>query len=349
MNILPADIDAGQFLTFASTMPVIDVRSPGEWEQGHIPGSVNVPLFDNEERAKVGTAYVKKGKDIAIELGHTIASRKTEYYLEGIRKLDANRGLLLHCWRGGLRSEKTAAFYASHGYKMFVLKGGYKAYRKYIRQQFALPRPILVLGGYTGTGKTQILNELKKVGQQVIDLESLANHRGSLFGHLGNQSQPTTEQFENNLYDCWQALDPEKVIWIEHESLTIGEVYLPDSFYNTMQHSNLFFLELEKQLRIQRLVDEYGNYDKNSLLNSIRKLSPFIGKAESKYTIKSLKNNELHDVASHLLDHYDKTYSNSLKRRPIDGLHRVALTGSDPTENAKIILQKAVSLGITAK
>ena len=224
-------IPAEQFLLMARSLPVIDVRSPGEYRKGHILGAFNIPLFTNEERAEVGTLYVQTGKEPAINLGQEIAVQKTDYYLEEIAKAAPQKQALLHCWRGGMRSAKIATFYEEAGYRIFVLEGGYKAYRKYIRHQFSSGKPVILIGGYTGSGKTEILNNIHKQGHQVIDLEALAHHKGSSFGHLGQDEQPTTEQFENDLFAQWEKIDSLKHLWLEHESMKIGNVLLPDTFY----------------------------------------------------------------------------------------------------------------------
>jgi len=330
----------------ALRLPVIDVRSPGEFMQGHIPGAHNIPLFDNEERARVGTTYVKIGKEPAIELGKVIAGEKTDYYLNAIRDVAPDKKMLLHCWRGGMRSAKIAAFFAEAGYQVFVLEGGYKAYRGYIRKQFSSGRQIFLIGGYTGSGKTGILKEIIKLGHQIIDLEALACHKGSNFGHLGQNAQPTTEQFENNLYKLWSELDPLKPLWLEHESMSIGTVTLPDTFHAAMLNGTLFFIELPKDYRIKRLVDEYACFEKPVLQAVLEHLGQFMGTFQAREVLVALQNDDFEKVADIALTYYDKLYANSLVRRPVQKIVSLPLTAGSVKDHAEIILNHALGEGV---
>jgi tRNA 2-selenouridine synthase len=339
--LAPETITPEHFLRLAFRLPVIDVRSPGEFLQGHVPGAFNIPLFDNEERARVGTTYVKIGKEPAIELGKSIAGEKTDYYLDAIRKVAPGKQMLLHCWRGGMRSAKIAAFYAEAGCKVFVLEGGYKAYRGYIRKQFSSGRQIFLIGGYTGSGKTGILNEIKKAGHQVIDLEALACHKGSNFGHLGQNIQPTTEQFENDLYLQWAHTEPLKPLWIEHESMNIGRITLPDTFYTAMRNGVLFFIELPKAYRVSRLVNEYACFEKPVLQAVLEHLGQFMGSYQAREVLLALQNDDFEKVADITLVYYDKLYENSLNRRPVRKIVKLPLLPGDMKDHATIILKQA--------
>ncbi len=320
------------------------MRSPGEFLQGHIPGAHNIPLFDNDERARVGTTYVKIGKESAIELGKSIAGEKTHYYLDAIEKVVPEKQMLLHCWRGGMRSAKIAAFFAENGYKVFVLEGGYKAYRGYIRKQFSSGRPVFLIGGYTGSGKTGILKEIGKLGHQIIDLEALACHKGSNFGHLGQHTQPTTEQFENDLHSQWAELEPLKPLWLEHESMNIGSVTLPDTFHAAMLNGTLFFIELPKAYRIHRLVDEYACFEKPVLQAVLEHLGQFMGAYQAREVLLALQNDDFEKVADISLAYYDKLYENSLSRRPVRKMIRITLEPGIVKEHAEIILNHALAV-----
>jgi len=335
--LTPEILTPEQFLQMAICLPVIDVRSPGEFLQGHIPGAFNIPLFDNEERARVGTTYVKIGKETAIELGKSIAGEKTDYYLDAIRAFTPDKHMLLHCWRGGMRSAKIAAFYAEAGYKVFVLEGGYKAYRGYIRKQFTSGRPIFLIGGYTGSGKTEILQEIGKQGYQIIDLEALACHKGSNFGHLGQHAQPTTEQFENDLYQQWSELEPLKPLWLEHESMNIGNITLPNTFHAAMLNGVLFFLELPKAYRIKRLVDEYACFEKPVLNAVLQHLGQFMGSYQAREVLKALENDDFEKVADFSLTYYDKLYDNSLVRRPVKRIVRIPISGGNVMSHVEVL------------
>ena len=343
--MIPQILTPEQFLFQAESLPVIDVRSPGEFHQGHIPGAHNIPIFDNEERARVGTTYVKIGKEPAIELGKSIAGEKTDYYLDAIRAVAPDKQMLLHCWRGGMRSAKIAQFYADAGYKVSLLEGGYKAFRGYIRKQFSTERPIFLIGGYTGSGKTAILKEIGKLSNQTIDLESLACHKGSNFGHLGQLSQPTTEQFENNLYAKWAELDPAKPLWLEHESMNIGSIYLPDTFRNAMLGGVLFFIDVPKADRIKRLVAEYACFQKSDLQSVLEHLGVYMGSYQSHEAMLALQNNDFEKVADLTLSYYDKLYENSLSRRPVRSIVKITLPSGSVASNAEIILQRALEEG----
>lgn len=338
----PETLTPEQFLLLALRLPVIDVRSPGEFLQGHIPGAHNIPLFDNDERARVGTTYVKIGKEPAIELGKSIAGEKTDYYLNAIREVAPEKQMLLHCWRGGMRSAKIAAFFAEAGYKVFVLEGGYKAYRGYIRKQFSSGRPIFLIGGYTGSGKTGILNKIGKMDHQIIDLEALACHKGSNFGHLGQDTQPTTEQFENDLYSQWAELDQLKPLWLEHESMNIGSVTLPDTFHAAMLKGKLFFIELPKDYRIKRLVDEYACFEKPVLQTVLEHIGQYMGSYQAREVLVALQNDDFEKVADITLVYYDKLYANSLTRRPVEKIVRIPLPSGTLKEHAEIILKHAL-------
>lgn len=338
----PETLTPEQFLLLALRLPVIDVRSPGEYLQGHIPGAHNIPLFDNDERARVGTTYVKIGKEPAIELGKIIAGEKTDYYLSAIKVVAPDKQMLLHCWRGGMRSAKIAAFFAEAGYKVYVLEGGYKAYRGFIRKQFSSGRQIFLIGGYTGSGKTGILAEIGKMDHQIIDLEALASHKGSNFGHLGQNAQPTTEQFENNLSSLWAELDPLRPLWLEHESMSIGSVTLPDSFHAAMLKGKLFFIELPKDYRIQRLVNEYACFEKPVLQAVLEHLGQYMGSYQAREVLLALQNDDFEKVADITLAYYDKLYENSLVRRPVQQVVRIPMESGSVKEHAEIILNHAL-------
>ncbi len=342
----PEILSPEQFLLLALRLPVIDVRSPGEFQQGHVPGAHNIPLFDNDERARVGTTYVKIGKEPAIELGKTIAGEKTSYYLDAVNEIVPEKHMLLHCWRGGMRSAKIAAFYTEYGYKVYVLEGGYKAYRGFIRKQFSSGRPLFLIGGYTGSGKTAILKQIGCLGYQIIDLEALANHKGSNFGHLGQLEQPTTEQFENNLYRQWSELEPLRPLWLEHESMSIGSIYLPDTFRAAMMDAVLFFIDVPKADRIRRLVDEYACFDKTELMKVLEHLAKFMGSFQSREAMQALQNDDFEKVADLTLGYYDKLYANSLLRRPVRQTIKIPLSSGTTGDHAGIILKHALEQGV---
>ena len=210
--------DIKSFLELGKELPIVDVRTPAEFEQGHIPGAHNIPLFSNEERAVVGTLYKKQGKDIATIKGLEFVGPNMANFAKQAKKLAVDNKILVHCWRGGMRSASMAWLFNTVGLDAQTLEGGYKAYRQYIRASFEWPYKVVILGGLTGSGKTDILKEMHKMGAQFVDLEGTAHHRGSSFGQIGQGTQPTNEQFENNLAEVWIKQDAEEIIWLEDES-----------------------------------------------------------------------------------------------------------------------------------
>lgn len=257
--------------------PIVDVRSPSEYEEGHIAGAINLPLFSDEERDRVGTTYTKVGKYEAIDLGLDIVGPKMSHLSKKAKSIGENGKLRIHCWRGGMRSEKMAWLFELVGLEVTLLVGGYKAFRNYLLDEFGNLKKLIVLHGPTGTGKTEILHELQKQGEQIIDLEKRANHKGSAFGALGMGPQPTTAQFHNSLFDDILKLNTSRRIWIESESLTIGKVYLPEPLWEAMNLSSVIEIKMDKSIRASRIVDEYGQIDKELLASSIEKIKNRFG------------------------------------------------------------------------
>ena len=205
-------VDTLAFLSCRPKVPIIDVRSPGEFADGHIPGALNVPLFTNDERALVGTSYKEKGPDKALLLGLDIVGPKmSQIASDGKRYAGPGGTVAIHCWRGGKRSGSVGWLLSTAGLDVQLLEGGYKAYRSVVLQFFEkCPIEFIVVGGRTGSRKTAVLHELQRRGEQVVDLEGLANHKGSAFGWINESPQPTTQQFENNLYDLLSSFDPDR-------------------------------------------------------------------------------------------------------------------------------------------
>jgi tRNA 2-selenouridine synthase len=334
-------IEPTSFLKQSTRFPVIDVRSPGEFEQGHVPGAINIPLFDDSERAVVGTLYVQTGRKDAILRGLDFALPKTSWYLESLNDRCSPGKILLHCWRGGLRSALMAEVFSNAGYEVDVLTGGYKAYRRFIRGELAGQAQVVVLGGYTGSGKTALLHAIASKGEQVVDLEGLACHKGSVFGALGQASQPTNEQFENNLYARWSELDRSRMVWLEDESRMIGRVTLPDPVVDHISSGNLIRVELDVAIRINRLVKEYSGFDKQLLTEAINRIGERLGGARTSEAITALKNHSFKDVAAIILSYYDKAYLFSMTRRKCNNIHEFMISGDDFEAEASRIIEFA--------
>jgi tRNA 2-selenouridine synthase len=331
-------IEIEEFLELAENIPVIDVRSPSEYQHAHIPGAYNLPLFNDSERARVGTLYKKTGRDEAILLGLEIAGKKLADLVQAARKIAPGKKILIHCWRGGMRSSSLAWLLNTAGFETKVLNGGYKSYRRYIKSQFSRKAKIVVLGGMTGSGKTEILQELAKMNQQVIDLEKLAHHKGSAFGALGQEEQYSTEQFENLLFNDWKKLDLNKISWIEDESQAIGQIRIPEEIYLQMRQSPLVFIKMPKGLRIERLNKEYGDFDKELLINSIERIKKRLGGQNVNLALEAIKSNDIKKAIDISLTYYDKAYLYGLSKRNIKSVFECEINQLNPEENARVVL-----------
>lgn len=334
-------ISPEEFYHLSKNISIVDVRSPQEFETGHIPGAHNIPIFSNEERIIVGTKYKKSGKESSVLSGLEIVGRKLRSFAEESRKLAKNNKLLVHCWRGGMRSTSMAWLFETVGINTYILEGGYKAFRNYGKSQLAESKKLIVVGGLTGSGKTETLLKIKEKGEQVIDLEGLANHKGSVFGALGQDPQPTNEQFENNLIYEWLDLDNTKPIWLEDESHSIGSNWIPEELFNLMRTTSVIKMELPKSERIKRLVNEYAGFDAKFLEDCILRIGKRLGGQNVKAALESLQNGQLATVADITLAYYDKSYSFGLNQRTNNTIYPVALEADDPEKNAEILIEFA--------
>ncbi|MEM6773089.1 MAG: tRNA 2-selenouridine(34) synthase MnmH, partial [Bacteroidota bacterium] len=253
-------ISAEQWFTASSWSDyvLLDVRSPGEYRAGCLPGAKSLPLFTDEERATVGTLYKQESPDAALLTGLEIAGGKMRWLVERARELAPEGKVVVHCWRGGQRSGSVAWLLEKGGFEVAQLRGGYKASRRFIRQYLQQsPHEFRVLSGPTGSGKTPILLAMRAQGAHVIDLEGIANHKGSSFGAICEAPQPSTEQFENLLFAALSSIPPGATVWLEDESRMIGHVYLPDEFYLRLTAAAVTVLEQPKGWRVKRLVEQY--------------------------------------------------------------------------------------------
>lgn len=336
-------LSPNEFLEKAESTPIVDVRSPAEYVEGHISGAVNIALFSNEERAEVGTIYKQQGRLEAIERGLDIVGPKMSGFVKEAQSLASGGELLVHCWRGGMRSESMAWLFERVGIHCFTLKGGYKSYRNLLMDELGnIPR-LIVLEGFTGSGKTEILQKLAEQGEQILDLEGLANHRGSVFGGVGQGEQPTTQQFQNNLLDAFRKLDREKRIWVEGESKSIGHVFMPDSFWQAMNQARIIEIEVPLEQRINRLVRDYGLLEKQKMVNAISTLNKRLGEQRTELVLELYHSNELELVAAMLLNYYDKTYRYSRDKYKTN-FASVELGGENSDEDAGKLLEKAYEL-----
>jgi tRNA 2-selenouridine synthase len=355
-----------EFLTLAKTNLVLDVRSPSEYAHAHIPSAKSLPLFNDEERKIVGTAYKQQSKQVAIKLGLDFFGSKMNHLLEQAEEqlaaskeqftksslqtkvdcpLPIANCILLHCWRGGMRSAGVAWLLDLYGFKVYTLVGGYKAYRNWVLQQFEKEYHFKIIGGYTGSGKTLLLDALAKENNATIDLEGLANHKGSALGALGQLPQPTQEMFENLL--AKELLEKNKetlnnneliancspptanCLWLEDESQRIGNLQIPMPLWRTMRSSKVYFFDIPFEERLNYLTEEYGVQKKDGLVTAIMRIQKRLGGLETKTAINFLLENNFKESFRILLTYYDKYYLKGLYNRENgEGLIHAIIAGS---------------------
>lgn len=331
-------IDIEKFIQLSKAFPVLDVRSPGEFLHAHIPGAFTLPLFTDEQRKIIGTAYKQQSRQVAVKKGLDFFSEKMKIMISEVEDIIKNNSgkfktdnrVLVHCWRGGMRSRSVAWLLDLYGIKVFTLKGGYKAFRNWALSQFEKEYEFHILGGYTGSGKTEILQQIKTDGKAVIDLEDLASHKGSAFGSLGEKPQPGQEMFENMLAvelfkktiykeHLLNAVNKEisytRPIWLEDESLHIGTIGIPKRLWENMRKSRLYFLDIPFEERLNYIISTYGIFDKKALVTSIMKIQKRLGGLETKNAINYLLEDNIKDCFSILLRYYDKMYTTALYKR----------------------------------
>jgi tRNA 2-selenouridine synthase len=365
-------INIEYFLELSKHYTVIDVRSPAEYKHAHIPGAYSLPLFSDEERAIVGTAYKQESREIAIKHGldffgpkmktiveeaESIISRQSAVSSNADSKLQTANCILVYCWRGGMRSGAVSWLLDVYGFKVYTLIGGYKKFRVRVLDTFKLPFDLKILGGYTGAGKTEVIKELERAKEHVIDLEDLAKHKGSAFGNIGMPAQPTQEMFENVLsirlrtlrYESQNAnSNPQLIInhspiWLEDESQRIGLINIPNSLWHNMRRSPLYFLDIPFEERLKHLIEEYGTLDKEKVIDAILRIKDRLGSLEAKKAIEFLNEDNTIESFRILLKYYDKWYTKGLHNREyiISLLHIVNCNTVTP-DNAKKLVQQPV-------
>ena len=301
-----------EFISQSQGHLTIDVRSPKEFGKGHIPHAVNLPLFNDEERAKVGTLYKQTGRNEAIEAGLEIVGPKMADFVRFVKPLAKENKIFVHCWRGGMRSGSMAWLFDTMGYEVYTLKNGYKAYRHLVIEGLGRPAKYIIIGGRTGSGKTEMLHHLRASGEQILDLERIANHKGSSFGALGEKPQPSTEQFENDLYLEMSKLDLSKTIWLEDESKNIGKCSLTNELWTNMCKAPVKIVDIPLEVRVRRLVKDYGEMPIEGLEDAIRRIERRLGNEAMKDAIYNLMEKNLAEVVRITLHYYDKAYDHSI-------------------------------------
>lgn len=291
---------------------IVDVRSPAEYAKGHLPGSANLPLFGDAERAAIGTCYKLKGKQAAISMGLDFVGPRMSSMVNDAKLY--NSPLLLYCWRGGMRSASVAWLLHMAGMEVTVINGGYKAYRTRVLEYFErCTLKWLVLGGRTGTGKTVLLNLLSDRGEPVIDLERIACHKGSAFGWIGESKQPTNEMFENLLFELMHELvQHHTYAWIENESRSVGSNFIPLPLWEQMKRSPLLNISRDDAYRLQHLLRCYDHKDADALVVSFEKIAKRLGLESAAKAIDFVRQGKLEAAAKIALDYYDKCYDYNL-------------------------------------
>ena len=342
-------INIDDFIHQLPNLLIIDVRSPAEFEHAHIVSALNIPLFTNEERALVGTTYKKQSREAAIKVGLPLFGTKLLPMIEAVEKwvsekhkddINTKPSILVHCWRGGMRSAAVAWLLDLYGFKVYQLVGGYKAYRNWVLQQFEKTYPLKVVGGYTGSGKTEILHALKNKQHTIIDLEGLAHHKGSAFGAIGQLTQPSQEMFENKLAtELFIQNNLSSSIWIEDESQRIGLVMIPHAIFKQLRNSTCHFFEIPFEERLKFIVGNYGTFDTQLLVDATMRIQKRLGGLEAKNAIQLLNENNIKGAFAILLKYYDRWYeknkiSASLPKLLVKQIQAVKV---DPIANAQLL------------
>ncbi len=312
--------------------PIVDVRSPSEFCQGHLPGAINIPLFSDIERGTIGKSYKKESRLKAILNGLKVTLPKTKKLLERIiqtttKNEGKNKKLRIYCWRGGMRSSAFAWLARTIGIKTYLLKGGYKSYRKWVLSQFEGDLPIRLIGGKTGTRKTDLLNYINNKNIYVIDLEGLANHRGSSFGSLGMEDQPTSQQFENLLAESIYNFQNTNAIeiWIEAESSNLGKCRIPNNLYTKMKKAPIIEIIKSKHERVENLVNLYSQNSQTELKDAVKRISKRLGPLRTKEALNAIDKKDWSKACEAMLDYYDKCYEYELKKT--SSINSVNLSG----------------------
>lgn len=305
--------------TMLSDHPLIDVRSPSEFEKGHVPGAHNIPLFSDQERHQVGICYKQQGQKAAIELGLELVGGKFEGFINDAQRLAEHRALNVYCWRGGMRSAAMSWLFEQTGLQAKTLEGGYKAWRQFALKTLRTPRKYISLTGYTGVGKTNILHALRALGEQVLDLEGIANHEGSAFVSAKRQ-QPSTEHFENLVAKQLLEFDASQPIWVEDESRSIGKVFMDTGFFELIRTADVVLVNRPYEDRIRFLCDTYGEKEMELLREGFERIRKRLGGQNVKAALSYLAQGNIDAAARIAMQYYDKAYLNSMstsKRIPL--------------------------------
>lgn len=313
---------------------LLDARSSKEYNKAHIPGAQSLPLLDDEHRAIIGTIYKQEGREAAVLKGFELVGPLFHEKIKKAKQLAEGRPVLIYCWRGGMRSNIMAWLLQMAGMKVTLLKDGYKTYRHWALELFESLPPIVVLGGKTGSGKTEMLAVLSRLGEDTIDLEKLANHRGSAYGHLGMPEQPTQEMFENML--AWELADKagSKGLWLENESRSIGKVMLPNPVYDAIRNAPVVEMDVSIEVRKKRILVDYGSFPVEALIERTECLTKRLGGQHVKAAVAHLRANEFSEWLDIVLHYYDKAYQHGNNERNAESINVVPVDWQNPESDA---------------
>ncbi|MFV0292859.1 MAG: tRNA 2-selenouridine(34) synthase MnmH [Paracoccus sp. (in: a-proteobacteria)] len=293
---------------------IIDVRAPSEFAEDHLPGAINLPVLDDEQRAHVGMVYKQVSPFDARRIGAALVAENAARHIAGpLSGHDGSWQPLIYCWRGGQRSEALATILAQVGWRVSRLEGGYKSWRSMVVrrvQELGFPGRVIVLDGNTGSAKTAILKRLATRGHQVLDLEAMANHRGSLFGHMGKQ--PGQKMFEGRLATVLEYLDPARPVLVEAESSRIGNVTLPKAVWRGLCAAPRLVLRVPVSARAEYSARDYADIaeDPGLVHNILRRLAPLHPAERIKNWLHLADSGEWRVLAELLMrDHYDPRYT----------------------------------------
>jgi len=319
---------------------IVDARSPAEFAEDHLPGAISAPVLDDAERALVGTIYSQQSAFVARRLGAAIVSRNIASLIEhAFADCPPTWRPLVYCWRGGNRSDSLASVFAAIGWRTSVVDGGYREFRRYVIEELMrLPSRLRwhVVAGPTGSGKSRLLQRLAERGEQVLDLEAIARHRGSVLGLLPDETQPSQKAFETRLWDALRRFDADRVVFVESESRRVGRCHLPDAVIDAMRAAPCTSLRAPIDVRARLLLDEYRHFVEHppQLFERLDRLLPLHGRARiDAWKAMAHAGQWPEFVESMLAVHYDPAYARSMRHNyaQLDSEEALDVEADDPT------------------